>query len=267
MGVSFRHTMPCNPKVEAQACPPMKRLYFVLLLLLGGCATMQNDYDPLQPVNRASYRFNDVLDRALLKPLAEGYTAVTSEGLRTAISHFYDNATYLNTVLNSFLQGKGRQGLSDLGRFLLNTTVGMLGFADVASSVGLERHEEDFGQTLAVWGLPQGAYLVYPFYGPNSLRNTPDFVTATATDAVFWSALLLGPQVTIPLTVLKYVDARARLQDAASMRDDMALDPYIFTRDAWRQHRSYLIYDGNPPQSSLEEDDPFAEDDMFSSED
>ncbi len=246
----------------------MMKIFLALLMLsLSACATARNDFDPLQPVNRATYAVNDGLDKVLLKPLATGYTAVTSKGLRTAISNFYDNATYLNTVLNSFLQGKGKQGFNDLGRFLINSTVGMLGFADVASSIGLEKHNEDFGQTLAVWGAPQGAYIVYPFYGPNSVRKTPDFVTSTATDALFWSAFVLSPQVTIPLTVLKYVDLRARLEDAAAMRDDMALDPYIFTRNAWRQNRNYLIYDGHPPAMSSEEDDPFAEDDMFSSED
>ncbi len=239
------------------------------LLILSGCATVHNDHDPFESVNRVTNTMNDGLDKIALKPLATGYEAVTSKDFRTAISNFFDNATYLNTVLNSFLQGKGEQGLNDLGRFLVNSSIGMLGFADVASSVGLKKHNEDFGQTLAVWGVPQGAYLVYPFYGPNSVRQTPDFITATATDALFWGSLFLAPSITIPLAVLKYTDLRARLNDAADMRDDMALDPYLFTRDAWRQHRVYQIYDGHPPevkQYSSEDDDPFADDAMFSEE-
>ena len=245
-------------------------LLLISLSILSACATAHNDYDPLQPVNRMTNKLNDGLDTVALKPLAQGYQAVTTKGVRTAVSNFFDNATYLNTVLNSFLQGKGKQGLNDLGRFLLNSSVGMLGIADVASSVGLKKHSEDFGQTLAVWGMPQGAYLVYPFYGPNAVRQTPDFITATATDALFWGSFFLAPQVTIPLAVLKYTDLRARLMDASDMRDDMALDPYLFTRDAWRQHRTYQIYDGHPPekkQYSTEDDDPFADDAMFSEED
>jgi ABC-type transporter lipoprotein component MlaA len=166
------------------------------------------------------------------------------------VSNFFDNATYLNTVLNSFLQGKARQGFSDFARFIINSTVGVAGLADVASSMGLEKHQEDLGQTLAVWGLSQGAYIVYPFYGPNSVRNTPDFVTATATDALFWASFVLAPTVSIPLAVLKYVDKRSRLEEAANMRDELALDSYIFTREAWRQNRQYLIYDGNPPEDT-----------------
>jgi len=242
-------------------------LCMISLLLCCSCATIQNDHDPLEPVNRVTDKVNDGLDRALLKPLATGYKTVISKDVRTAVSNFYDNATYLNTVLNSFLQGKGKQGLNDLGRFVVNTTVGMLGFADIASSIGLEKHNEDLGQTLAVWGVPQGAYLIYPFYGPNSVRKTPDFFTSTATDALFWASFVLAPQVTIPLTVLKYTDARARLDDAADMRDDMALDPYLFTRNAWRQNREYQIYDGHPPEKTNSSvDDPFSDDDFFSEE-
>jgi len=246
----------------------MKTLLFIpILFFTVACATVHNDHDPIEPVNRVTDKVNDGLDRALLKPLATGYKAVTSKGVRTAVSNFYDNATYLNTVLNSFLQGKGKQGLNDLERFLVNSTVGMLGLADIASSIGLQKHNEDLGQTLAVWGVPQGAYLIFPFYGPNSVRKTPDFITSTATDALFWASLVLAPQVTIPLTVLKYTDARARLDDAADMRDDMALDPYLFTRNAWRQHREYQIYDGHPPEKTdSSANDPFAEDDFFSEE-
>lgn len=245
----------------------MKKIpLLILLLLFSACATVQNERDPIQPLNRATDSLNNALDRVALKPLAKGYKVITNKGVRTAVSNFYDNTTYLNTVLNSFLQGKGQQGLNDLGRFLLNSTVGLLGIADVASSVGLDKHQEDFGQTLAVWGVPQGAYMVYPFYGPNSARNTPDFITSTATDALFWGSLILSPQITIPLTVLKYIDLRARLEGASDMRDDMALDPYIFTREGWRQNRTFKIYDGSPPEETSEDDDPFADDDFFSEE-
>jgi phospholipid-binding lipoprotein MlaA len=219
----------------------------VLLLMLSGCATVENHHDPLEGINRGTDKFNDGLDRITLKPISKGYVAVTNNHVRKAVSNFYDNLTYGNTILNDFLQGKVKQGFGDLGRLLLNSTVGVVGLLDVASSVGLEKHDEDLGQTLAVWGASQGAYLVYPVLGPNSVRKTPDFVTATATDPLFWVSFTVAPEITIPITVLKFIDMRARLLDASDMRDDLALDPYIFTREAWRQNREYLIYDGHPP--------------------
>jgi len=231
-----------------------------LVLTLSACATTENNHDPIEPVNRVTDKVNDTIDRVTLKPAAQGYTAVVPKPMRTAVTNFFDNATYLNTVLNDFLQGKGRQGFADLSRFLINTTLGAGGFVDVASTMGLERHEEDFGQTLAVWGSDQGAYIIYPLLGPNSVRNTPDFVTATATDPLFWVSFVVAPQVTIPITVLKYVDKRANLLEASDMRDELALDPYVFTREAWRQNREYKIYDGNPPKKQST-DDGWEEDD------
>jgi len=226
-------------------------------LLFSGCATVQNNHDPLEGVNRATDSFNDGLDRLTLKPLAKGYVAVTDNKMRKAISNFYDNITYPNTILNDFLQGKGRQGFEDFARFVVNSTVGLAGLIDVATEMGLEKHNEDFGQTLATWGVTQGAYVVYPVLGPNSVRNTPNFITETATDGLFWAGLFIAPHVTIPLAVLKYIDKRARLLDASDMRDELALDPYLFTREAWRQNRDYLIHDGNPPakESSGEDDE------------
>ncbi|GAV20884.1 phospholipid-binding lipoprotein MlaA [Mariprofundus micogutta] len=242
-------------------------IILALLLTLSACATTENNHDPIEPANRGMDSLNDTVDRITLKPAAQGYTAVVPKPMRTAVSNFFDNATYLNTVLNSFLQGNGTQGISDLSRFLINTTLGAGGLVDVASSMGLERHDEDFGQTLAVWGAGQGAYIVYPLLGPNSVRNTPDFVTATATDPLFWAGFVLAPQVTIPVAVLKYVDKRAQLLDASNARDELALDPYIFTREAWRQNRIYKIYDGNPPKQEStddgwEEDEDWSEDEF-----
>jgi len=230
-------------------------LALLLALLLSACATTENHHDPIEPVNRATDTINDNIDRVTLKPIAQGYTAAVPKPMRTAVSNFYENATYLNTVLNDFLQGKGGQGVQDLIRFLINTTLGVGGLVDVASSMGLERHQEDFGQTLATWGVGQGAYIVYPLLGPNSVRNTSDFITETATDPLFWAAFALAPYITIPVTALKYIDKRAQLLDASSMRDELALDPYIFTREAWRQNREYKIYDGNPPKKESDDED------------
>ncbi|MDQ6954048.1 MAG: VacJ family lipoprotein [Mariprofundaceae bacterium] len=214
---------------------------------------MHNDFDPLIKVNRGTEALNNTIDNISLKPIAKGYQAVTSKDVRSIISNFYDNATYLNTVLNGFLQGKTKQGFEDFARFIINSSIGVVGLADVASSLGFEKHNEDFGQTLATWGVDRGAYIVYPFLGPNSMRNTPGFITATATDPLFWLSLAAVPQITIPLTALKYIDRRSQLLEASDMRDEMALDPYLFTREAWRQLRDYQIYDGNPPTSSTDD--------------
>ncbi|TLS68282.1 hypothetical protein FEF65_04630 [Mariprofundus erugo] len=248
----------------------MKRsLPFVILLALltAGCATPQNHYDPIESTNRVTDKINDGIDRISLKPAARGYNAIVPKPMRTAVSNFFDNTTYPNTVLNDFLQGKGGQGFSDLFRLLINSTLGVAGFVDVATPMGFERHEEDFGQTLATWGVGQGAYIVYPLLGPNSLRDTPDMITETATDPLFWAGFFLAPYVTIPVTVAKYIDKRSRLLEASNMRDELALDPYVFTREAWRQHREYLIYDGHPPvPPASKSDDGWSEVD-FDSED
>jgi len=227
----------------------MKKYLLALLTLavLSGCATAQNDYDPLQPMNRKIDGFNNALDRVTLKPIALGYQAVTSAPSRGLVSNFFDNATYFNTILNDFLQGKVKQGFSDVTRFVINSTLGIVGIGDVATPLGFKKHNEDFGVTLALWGVGKSAYIEYPVLGPNSLRHTPDFITSTATDLTFWLSLIAAPQVTIPLTVMKYVDLRSRVMEVTNMRDEVALDPYIFTREAWRQHREYLIYDGHPP--------------------
>ncbi|MDX8408852.1 MAG: VacJ family lipoprotein [Mariprofundales bacterium] len=221
---------------------------------------MENHHDPLHGYNRAADGLNTVLDKLTLAPTARGYGRVTPSPIRTMVGNFFDNSTYMNVVLNDFLQGKGKQGSADFGRFLLNSTLGVGGLFDPASSIGLRKHDEDLGQTLATWGMGQGAYVVYPFFGPNSYRNTPDFVTATVTDVMFWVSLSAAPAVTIPLTVLKAIDKRYRLIDAANLRDDMALDPYIFTREAWRQHRDYLVHDGRRITATNPEDN-WADDD------
>jgi len=236
------------------------------LLLFSGCATVQNNHDPIEGLNRATDNFNEILDRVTLKPMAEGYMSGSDARMRKAVSNFYDNTTYLNTILNDFLQGKGSQGFGDFARFVINSTVGLVGLIDVASRMGLEKHEEDLGQTLAVWGAPQGAYIIYPFFGPNSVRKTPDFVTSTATDPLFWASFVWAPEIIIPITVLKYVEKRSRLLNASDLRDELALDPYVFTREAWRQRREYMIYDGYPPSRPLNQDDGQAEEDEWSNE-
>jgi phospholipid-binding lipoprotein MlaA len=221
------------------------------LALAAGCTAMPTaEMDPIDPnerFNRSMYEINDDLDRAVLKPVATAYTDVLPQPVRTGVSNFYDNLTYLDTTINSFLQGKVVQGTSDLGRFIINTTLGLAGIFDVATYMGLEKHDEDFGQTLAVWGVKTDQYLMYPVLGPSSVRDTGGIVVSMLTNPVFYAAA----PVAVPLAILQGVDQRARSEGFVRFRDEAALDPYLFTRDSYLQHREFEIHDGNVPRRSI----------------
>jgi len=236
------------------------------LSMLAGCASnpsaRDQTYDPIEKVNRGSYWFNDKLDRFVLKPLSDGYTAIVPKPGRVMVSNLFDNALYVDTILNDFLQGKGAQGISDVGRFTINSTLGVAGLFDPATPMGMEKHQEDFGQTLGVWGAGQGAYLVFPIYGPNTERDAPGLAVSTVTSAVFWAGVFLNPAASIPISVLAAIDLRSRASSAIRFVNESALDPYVFTREAWVQHRTFLIYDGNPPEDDFQDD--FGDDELDS---
>ena len=223
-------------------------LALLFISIASGCASTQpkdtfDNNDRLEPVNRASFNFNETLDQYILKPIAEPYAKYTPPVYRAGITNFFDNLTYLNVVLNSFLQGKFGQGLSDVTRFIVNSTIGIGGLNDIATPMGLEKHDEDFGQTLAAWGVGQGSYLVIPLSGPNTVRNTPDMVTSTVLNP-FW---YVSSAILFPVAALNLINTRANLLEATNLRDEAAIEPYTFTREAFLQQRKYLIYDGNPP--------------------
>jgi phospholipid-binding lipoprotein MlaA len=214
------------------------------LAVIGGCAHNPNAPDPRDPyeqTNRKSYAFNEALDRHVLMPAAKGWQAITPIGFRQGVTNFYGNFYYLNTLLNNILQGKLLAALRDSGRVVLNTTLGIGGFFDVATPFGLPAHQEDFGQTLAVWGVGEGNYLVIPFLGPSTQRDVPGYGTAAATSPLFWVG---GFVIGLPVGFLGVVNDRANLLEATRLRDEAALDPYTFTREAYRQRRDYLIRDG-----------------------
>ena len=221
-----------------------------------GCAstaTFSGDpNDPWEPANRKFYAFNDVLDQAVLEPAANLYLKLPG-GLRDSIHNFLDNAAYPGTVLNQILQGKFEPAMQGTARFVFNTTLGMGGLFDVSTGFGLERREEDFGQTLAVWGMGEGSYIHYPMLGPSTVRDTPGIVVGALTDVLTYVAAF-------PLALLEVVDTRANLASALKLRDESAFDPYVFTREAYRQRRTYLVYDGNPPLDAFDEDDEDDED-------
>jgi len=225
------------------------------MLLCAGCATTPagiSHSDPLEPFNRKVYAFNDVLDKHVLKPVADEYVKITPKPVQESVSNFYNNLTYPSVIANQFLQGKIVRGFSDLGRFAINSTVGLAGLFDPASHIGLGYHFEDFGQTLAVWQVPQGPYLVVPFIGPDTVRNTPNLVTSTLANVLFYVGNIY---VTVPLSVLGVINTRAEASSSISLVSQAALDPYVFVREGFLQHRQFLIFDGHPPPRFYNEDD------------
>ena len=237
----------------------------LVIILASGCASNQEKSaaspDPIEPANRAFFSFNEGLDKHLIKPIAEGYVSITPAPVRSAVTNFFNNLAYLNVVLHSFLQGKLSQGFSDAGRFVMNSTLGLGGLFDVATDAGLERHQEDFGQTLATWGVDRGSYLYLPVRGPNTVRNLPDIATSLFTNPAFY----ISGAVLFPVTALNVINIRANLLDATAIRDEAAVDPYSFTREAYLQQREYLIHDGNPPTEGY--DDIFDDEGDFDGED
>ena len=221
------------------------------LLLAAGCATTGNDpRDPWEGMNRKTFEFNDAADRAVLKPIAEGYVNVVPGFVRTGINNFYENITDIGTGLNNILQGKPGDGVSDLGRVAVNTVIGFFGLWDVATPMGLEKHNEDFGQTLGVWGVPSGPYFVIPFLGPSTARDAP----ARAVDPSWYlSKAIDNNSIYWSVWGLDQVRTRANLVKAESVLDQAALDRYTFVRDAWLQRRRSQVYDGNPPRVKEEE--------------
>ena len=223
----------------------------VVISCMYGCATTGTTTpDPFESANRSFYKIDDSLDRAILKPVAEKYADITPRPIRTGVTNFFDNLYYLNVILNTFLQGKMKQGASDTARFVFNSSLGIGGLFDVATEMGFPRHEEDLGQTLAVWGFSSGAYLYLPLIkGPSTVRDTPDLATSTLLNPLTYvSSIVLWP-----VTALNVINKRANLLDDTTIRDEAAVDPYSFTREAYIQRREYLIHDGNLPTEGYED--------------
>ncbi|HNO75276.1 MlaA family lipoprotein [Nitrosomonas mobilis] len=204
-------------------------------------------HDPYESFNRKSYRFTDEIDRRYLEPIADAYLAHAPEAVRRPVNNFYRNLSYPGVALNSFLQGKVRQGISDTLRFVINTTVGIFGLADMAGHMGFAENDEDFGQTLAVWGVHAGSYTFIPIYGPSTQRDVADIPFSFFSDGMLFLAYALSGPVLAPLALLRVIDKRASLSGPMKVRDQSALDPYLFVREAFLQQRNFLIYDGKLP--------------------
>jgi phospholipid-binding lipoprotein MlaA len=218
-------------------------------LVVAGCATTPDNPDPWEPLNRKTYAFNEALDRAVMKPVAQGYQKVTPEFAQEGVNNFFDNIEDLATGLNNLLQGKPRQGFSDLGRLVVNSVFGVFGLWDVATPLGLEKHYEDFGQTLGVWGVKPGPYFVIPLLGPSTARDAP----ARLVDPAWYYSDVVDPErLYWGLWGLDKVRTRANLLKAETVLDEAALDKYSFMRDAWLQRRQNQVYDGSPPREKEE---------------
>lgn len=223
---------------------------------LSGCAslTSHEENDPLEYVNRGVYQFNETADEYVLEPVAKGYQFITPELVDTGVTNFFSNLDDVVVVINDLLQLKFEQALSDSGRVLVNSTIGVLGVMDMATDMGMPKHHEDFGQTLGAYGVGTGPYVVLPLLGPSTLRDTLGLFADSFVDPIqlveesheMWAAY-----------ALKGVDTRADLISSKKILDQASLDPYEFLRSGYFQRREYLIYDGNPPMDEefLDEDD------------
>jgi phospholipid-binding lipoprotein MlaA len=218
-------------------------------LLLGGCATNGDPRDPLEPLNRGIYQFNDAVDRGIMKPVAKGYKAVLPQPVRTGVGNFFSNLDDVVVLLNDLLQFKFGQAASDFSRLVWNTSVGILGLIDVATPMDLPKHNEDFGQTLGRWGVGNGPYLVLPLLGPSNLRDTVGLVVDYRVDPVYQQDDMADRNTAI---VLRAIHKRSVLLGAEDVVREGALDPYSFVRDAYLDRRRNLIYDGKPPKDEDE---------------
>ena len=226
-------------------------------VLSTGCATgpHANPKDPLEPMNRSISRFNDSLDENVLKPVATGYQDVTPDLVQKGVRNVFNNLSDIWSTVNNGLQLKGRDTAESLMRSVVNTVFGVYGIFDVATPIGLQRHPEDFGQTLGAWGVPNGPYVVLPLFGPSTLRDTAGMPVDTSVDYVRNLDHIATRNSAMALRV---VDKRASLLGASNLLSEAAIDKYSFTRDAYLQYRRNQVFDGNPPD---EEDlpDPSAE--------
>jgi phospholipid-binding lipoprotein MlaA len=215
----------------------------ILMLAVSGCATQANR-DPLEGINRGVYKFNDVTDKVILKPVASGYKAITPTPVRKGVNNFFNNLGSITTVLNDLLQLKFSHAFKDTGRFVINSTFGIAGLIDVASMDNVPQHKEDFGQTLGFWGAGNGPYLVLPILGPSSVRDTTGLVVDTFSSDPIQYLHYHDVAASNWTRAAQLVDKRTELLDAKDLVDDASLDPYAFARDAYLQRRDSLIADG-----------------------
>ena len=221
---------------------------FLLILLLSFPIFGEEINDPFEDLNRNIFIFNEKLDEKLLKPAALTYRKVTPQFARTGVTNFFNNLEEIDTTINQVLQGEIKYAFNDAGRFVINSTIGLFGLIDVASKMGLEKHEEDFGQTLGVWGFDSGPYIMIPFLGPSNPR---DLLSRPISSFLSGTFAMEDNDVKITLVGIDALETRERLLDAETL---IIGDKYIFVKDAYIQSREYEINNGST------EDDEFLDD-------
>ncbi len=229
--------------------PLLKKLILIFsMTLLSACASVPggpSEGDPFESYNRAMFSFNDTLDEYFLKPVAEGYDAVLPRPAKTGVSNFFNNINDIFVVFNDILQFKFQQAIEDASRLVFNSTFGLYGLIDVATPMGLPKHNEDLGQTLATWGVANGPYIVLPFFGSRTLRDTSDVIFLATYDPIYE---IENKEALYGAIFLRSIDIRYKLLKVSRIVEQAALDKYSFIRDAYLQNRRNLIYDGNPPE-------------------
>lgn len=226
---------------------PLAAIFVAAAVLLSGCAsTANNPKDPYEGFNRAMFAVNEGVDKVVAKPLAKGYDAAVPLPMKAGVGNFFGNVGDLWIGVNDGLQGKPADAGTDIARLLINSTVGILGLFDVASEMGFDKHDEDFGQTLARWGVGDGGYLFWPIIGSRTVRDTGGFLVDSYADPVRWG--IEDIPVRNSAYFVRFVDVRASLLPADKVVEEAALDKYAYIRDAYLQRRRSQIFDGNPPK-------------------
>lgn len=253
----LRLSLPQNKKIKDLKELKMQNNKFLTMLILAGvlagCATTgTNPVDPLEDWNRDVQSFNDELDKQVMKPVAEGYDWVMPNFAHRGVSNFFNNIDDISVIVNDILQGKFTQSQQDGARFLFNTIIGLGGFIDIASEVDLRKHNEDFDQTLGVWGVPSGAYIVVPLKGPSTVRGIAGLAATSAMNPINY---FTGPFISFGLSALNAVDARANALILGEIAAEAALDRYTFFRDSYLAQRKSLVLDGKEFQEDKAEFD------------
>ena len=215
----------------------MNKFLLITIFLFVPIVISEEVSDPFEDLNRVAFEFNEKLDENFLKPIAKTYSRFPPK-IKLGVTNFFNNLEDVETSLNQFLQGKPKKSLNDITRFLINSTIGLAGFIDVASKIGLDRHEEDFGQTLAVWGVGSGPYIMLPAFGPSTLRDTLSRPVSSFSSITFH---MTDADVNIALKSIDAIETRERLLNVESL---LSGDRYSFVKDAYMQSMSYEIKDG-----------------------
>lgn len=242
----------------------------LLSWVVSGCATPPtHNPDPFEKFNRGVFAFNDRVDKMVIKPIAKTYKTIVPSPIDNGVTNFFSNLDDIVIVVNDLFQLKFKQAASDTGRLLINSTVGLLGFIDVATDIGLPKHDEDFGQTLGYWGVNSGPYLVLPILGPSSTRDAVGLGTDLLFDPTFYyaaSPTTEAGQAILAGGAVRGVDKRADLLGLEKVLQTAALDKYTYFRDAYLARREYLVYDGDPPLTDEEDLFDDEEEDLFDEE-